>query len=376
MRVALVHESLAAYGGAERVLAEMQHVFPEAPLFTLEAAPAVARRFRPLSTSFLQRLPRWVRKRRFGLPLYPLAPETFDLSRYDVVLTSASAFVKGVVTRPGSIHICYCHSPTRFLWDLSHTVGEEWRHRSVRHGLLQLTLHGLRMWDQMAARRVDVFVANSRTTKERIAKYYRRDAVVLTPPVAGAHVHGAVRDAEERTIFLCVSRLSPYKRVDLVIETCTKLNLPLVVAGAGRDQSRLRRLAGPTVSLRGFVPEEELLRLYATARAVIFPSDDDFGLVPIEAMAAGTPVLALRRGGARETVVEGTTGEFFDEPVEELLADCIRRFLDREHAYDRAAIRAHAAQFSADHFRRELIRLVERTWEMKQRRTLKSAALV
>lgn len=376
MKVALVHESLATFGGAERVLKEMQRVFPEAPLFTLDARPDLARRFGPVTTSFLQRLPRCIRQRRYGLPFYPLAPETFDLARFDVVLSSASAFVKGVVTRPGSLHICYCHAPTRFLWDLSHTVGAEWRYRSVRHGFLQLLLHGLRLWDQLSARRVDVFVANSQNTLQRITKYYRRSAVLLYPPVDPLYFQAGEGAPLPRAVFLCVSRLSPYKRLDMVIETFNKLGLPLMVVGEGRDEARLRRLTGPTVTLLGFVPDRELARLYAAARAVIFPSDDDFGLVPVEAMAAGTPVLALRRGGVQETVVEGVTGEFFDEPLEEMLADCVRRFLECEHTYDHTAIRAHAARFTAARFRQELKTLVEREWTHRHVRAPRPAALV
>jgi glycosyltransferase involved in cell wall biosynthesis len=291
------------------------------------------------------------------------------------VLTSASAFAKGIVTRQGTVHVCYCHAPTRFLWDQTHDILAESRGRGMVHSLLQCTLHVLRLWDQMSARRVDEFVANSETTRARIAKYYRRDATVLYPPVDLARFRPTGRAAGPRTTFLCVSRLSPYKRVDLVIETFNKLELPLTVVGTGRDRSRLERMAGPTVTLLGFVPEEELPRLYATARAVIFPSDDDFGLVPVEAMASGTPVLALRRGGARETVVEGVTGEFFDEPLEELLADCVRRFLDREHTYDQSAIRAHTAQFTAERFRSELRSLVERSWELRQRRAQRAVTL-
>lgn len=375
MKVALVHESLSTLGGAERVLKEMTRVFPEAPVYALEASPSLPTfSSHHVQTSFLQRLPRFLREHRLALPLYPTAPETFDLSQFDVVLTSSSAFAKGIITRPGSLHVCYCHAPTRFLWDWYHEVLSEVPAGSIRRAALIAVLHGLRLWDQAAARRVDLFLANSETTRARIAKYYGRDAIVLYPPVqveneAGGARPRAVEISAETRGFLFVGRLSPYKGAALAIETFKKLELPLLVVGAGRAERRLRRLAGRTVKFRGFVPDGELPALYAQARAVIFPSDDDFGLVPVEAMAAGTPVLALRRGGATETIIEGITGEFFDEPLEELLADCVRRFLERAGRYDQDTLRAQAARFSPDRFRANLRTILERAWEDRQRRT-------
>lgn len=366
MKVALVHESLTARGGAERVLAELQRVFPDAPLYVLESSPQAVRTPAGVHTSFLNRLPSAVRKRRFHLPLAPVAPETFDLSDYDVVISSASAFAKGIITRPGSLHLCYCHSPTRYLWDATADVVRELPPGTVRKGLLAVTFHVLRLWDRSAARRVDRFITNSETTKARIRKYYGRDAVVIPPPVQlGPRVSGSGQ--RERRYFLFVGRLSPSKRADLVVEAFNKLALPLVIAGEGRDRKRLERSRGPTVTLLGAVPDDALPRLYAGARAVIFPSDDDFGLVPLEANAAGTPVLALRRGGATETVIEGVTGEFFDEPAEEFLADCVRRFLEREGSYHPDVLRAHAARFSADRFRHAISAFVHEAWLVRAR---------
>ena len=398
-RIALVHEVLTALGGAERVLAELVAAFPEAPVYTLEArrrASFVSPE--KLSMSFVQRLPVVLRRSRLHLPLLPIAAETFDLSAYDVVMSSASGFVKGIITRPGTLHICYCHAPTRFLWDAYHALLNEFPQQTIRRGLFQTLTHGLRLWDRAAARRVDLFLANSETTRQRIQKYYHRDAAVIYPPVALNRSQLPTPDLsreasrpaelEERSgmakwdsqlpiqdrYFLFVSRLSPYKGATLTVETFQKLELPLIMVGEGREEKKLRRLQGPNISFRGFVPDEELARLYAGARAVIFPSDDDFGIVPVEAMAHGTPVLALRRGGATETVVEGVTGEFFDEPIEELLADCVRRFLEQEHSYDREVIRAHAAQFSAERFRTEIRAFVGNAWESWQERNLRTVA--
>jgi len=300
--------------------------------------------------------------------LYPLAPETFDFSAFDVVISSSSAFAKGIVTRPGSLHLCYCHTPPRFLWDLTHEVTADAPPRTLRRHLGTVVLHGLRMWDQLAARRVDQYIANSETTRARIRKYYRRDATVIHPPVHVERFAVSETPVPRKTYFLFVGRLSPYKRAGLAVETFNKLELPLVIAGDGRERARLQKRARKHVQIHGFVPEHELPALYAGARAVIFPSDDDFGLVPVEAMAAGVPVLALRRGGAVETIQEGVTGEFFDAPVEELLGDCVRRFLARESEYEPAQLRAHAARFSANVFRERTERFVGDAWENWKKR--------
>jgi glycosyltransferase involved in cell wall biosynthesis len=215
------------------------------------------------------------------------------------------------------------------------------------------------MWDQTSARRVDRFIANSETTRRRIQKYYRRDAEIIYPPV---NVDRFTPTADNKGYFLLVSRLAPYKRADLVVNTFNKLELPLVVIGTGRDADRLRRAAGRTVTFKGFVSDRELPMWYAGARAVIFPSDDDFGIVPVEAMASGKPVIALRRGGATETIIEGVTGEFFDEPVEAFLAETVRQFLEKEQTYDPLRIRKQAERFSCDVFRTAMTAYVERTW--------------
>lgn len=362
MKVALVHESLAVRGGAERVIEELARTFPEAPVYTLEKEHHGLLADRDVRVSFLRHLPTTFRRHRWLLPLSPIAAETFDLSFSDVVISSSSAFAKGIVTRPNTLHICYCHAASRFLWDAYPEILAEHR-GSVRRGLLQITLHALRLWDRAASRRVDFFVANSETTRGRIRKYYGRNSTVIYPPV---NVEYATKRSSPRRYFLFVGRLSPYKRASLVIHAFNKLELPLVVAGEGRDLRNLQHIAGRTITFRGFVPDAELPDLYGGARAVIFPSDDDFGIVPVEAMAHGTPVIALRRGGATETVVEGITGEFFDEPLEELLADCVRRFLEAEGTYD-AAMRARSARFSPAAFQTNIRAFVEQAWEAWQR---------
>lgn len=362
MRVAIVHESLSETGGAERVLEELTRVFPGSPVYVLDAKKNARVGGARVSVSFLRRVPPNFRSRRWALPLYPIASETFDLSASDVVISSSSAFAKGIITRPNTLHICYCHAPTRFLWDAYPEILDEFDPGTFRRGALQLTLHALRLWDRAAARRVDLFVANSETTKARIRKYYGSDATVIAPPVDLERFQ--TRRAERaRRYFLFLGRLSPYKGARLAIQTFNKLELPLRVAGRGRELRDLEKIAGNTITFSGFVPDSALADLYAGARAVVFPSDDDFGIVPVEALASKTPVLALRRGGVVETVIEGTTGEFFDEPLEELLADCVRRFLEKEGTYDVAAMRASAARFSRKNFQTNMRAFVERAWE-------------
>jgi glycosyltransferase involved in cell wall biosynthesis len=380
MNVALVHESLTHLGGAERVLRELHGLFPDAPIYALHHDEEVVRELLPnadVRLSFLRKFPRFMRRReRLLLPLLPVAPETFDLSDFDVVISSASAFAKGVVTRPGTLHLCYCHSPTRYLWDWYPQIFRERNMRGIKRAAVTALLHGLRLWDQSAARRVDLYVTNSQATRARIRKYYGRDAAVIHPPVdierftsqKDAVRRPAAAGIQRDGYFLVVSRLSPYKRTDLVVNTFNKLELPLVVIGSGSEERKLRRLAGPTVSVRGFVPDSELPRWYAGARAVIFAPEDDFGIVPVEAMASGTPVLAFRGGGALETVVEGVTGEFFDEPVEAFLAEAVRRFLEKERHYDSTILRRHAEQFSRSRFRATFMRFLEKAWDQWQRR--------
>lgn len=359
MKLALVHESLAESWGAERVLTELRAIFPGAPVFVLESGGTPEEQ-KNLKVSFIRRLPRWVRRRRWHTPLLPIAPETFDLSAYDVVLSTSSSFAKGIVTRPLTLHLCYCHTPTRFLWDGYAGVRSAFAPWGISRAVFTVLMHVFRLWDRAAARRVDAFFANSETTRMRLQKYYRRDAVVIPPP--NRFSSWPIKSVEiQRQYFLFVGRLSPYKNARLTIEAFNKLELPLVVAGEGRERRNLESLAGPSITFKGRVSDHTLAELYAGARAVIFPSDDDFGLVPVEAMSFGTPVIALRRGGATETVVEGLTGEFFDEPLEEFLAEAVRRFLDRERSYDRVKIKAQSAPFSTERFRAAVKRHVSET---------------
>jgi glycosyltransferase involved in cell wall biosynthesis len=350
--VALVHDWLNQYGGAERVLEVMHALFPAAPIYTSLYAPAAlpaAYRAWDIRTSFMQRLPLAKRYHQPFMPLYPLAFEQFDLSDYDLVLSNKSGFCHGVITRPQTTHVCYCLTTTRFLWQF-HDYARRERIGRLGRLLLPLFLAQARVWDRAAADRVDDFVAISRVVAARVAKIYRRPATVIHPPIDAR----SFRPADERgDYYLVVSRLIPYKRIDLAVRACTALGRPLKVVGTGRDAARLAALAGPTVAFLGRVSEDALRRLYAGCRALLFPGEEDFGLAPLEAQACGRPVIALAAGGALDTVRDGVTGVLFKEPTVAALTDAIERFERLD--LDPRVLRAHAAQFDVPVFARRLL---------------------
>lgn len=360
MRVALVHDWLNQIGGAESVLENLVSLFPDAPVYTSiywpEAMPAAYRQW-DIRTSWLDRLPLVKRHHQPFLPLYPLAFESLDLSEYEVVLSNKSGFCHGVITTPETLHICYCLTPTRYVWRYHDYVRREGI-GSLAQVLLAPLLAWLRVWDRLAAERVDRFIAISGEIKRRIAKYYRRDAEVIYPPV---DTQRFVPASSYDDYFLTVGRLVPYKRVDLAVQACTRLGLPLKVGGSGRDLPRLQEMAGPSVEFLGRVPDDELPELMARCKAFIFPGVEDFGITPVQAMAAGRPVIAYARGGALDTVVEGLSGAFFDEQSVESLCDALARFDPTD--YDPLAIRRHAEQFDAALFRRQIADYVARAYE-------------
>ncbi len=360
-RVAIVHDFLLYPGGAERVLLAIMALFPDAPIYTLLHDPRgmapLAQYFahRTIRTSFLQSLP--LRRPAALLPLLPTAPEAFDLRDYDLVISSSGAWSKGIVTRSCTTHVAYIHSPMRFVWD------ENIRYARQRLGrqpgmVMRRLFSRLRIWDFEAAQRPDLLVANSAYTAARIKKFYRRDARVVYPGVRPC-AHAAPARTER---FLTVARLSAYKNVTLIADVCARHNLPLDIVGAGRMLRMLRRrYAATCVRVHGYVSDARLATFYAQARALIFAAEEDFGLVMAEALACGTPVIAYGRGGAREIVTPGVTGEFFMAQTPEVVADSLRRFLLRLRAggYDSAVARSHvAARFSPTQFRDGMVRAI------------------
>ncbi len=349
-RVALVHDYLNQYGGAERVLEALHELYPDAPVYTSiydpAAMPASYSRW-DIRTSWMQRLPAWRKHFRKYFLLYPSAFEAFDLSAYDLVISSSSAYAKGIIPKPGALHVCYCHTPMRFAWRTDDYVEREAISGPVS-GVLAVLLTLLRMWDVVSAKRVDAFVANSREVAGRIRRYYGATAAVIPPPVDLA----PYTVAEPEDFYLAGGRLVPYKRLDLVVQAFTAMKLPLVVFGSGRDLPKLKALAGPTVRFVGRVADAELQRLYQRCRAYITAGDEDAGIQPVEAMAAGRPVIAYAAGGVRETVIDGVTGCFFHQQTSAALAVAVAR--SRALTFDPLPIRRHAEQFGREQFKQRM----------------------
>lgn len=352
MRVALVHDWLNQIGGAESVLESLVQVFPGAPVFTSMYAPdLMPPQYREwdIRTTFMQRLPGVTTHHQAYLPVYPLAFSSVNLAGNELILSNKSGFCHGVHCPPGAIHVCYCLTPTRFLWQYeAYRVREQ---ISRRLDLLLKPLVGLlRRWDYAAAQRVHHFIAISSETQERIRRFYHRESVIVYPPVDITRFRPAPEPPGD--YFLAGGRLIPYKRVDLAVQACSQLGLKLLVYGDGRDRAALEQLAGPSVTFVGRVSWDELVRLFQGARAFIFPGLEDFGIAPVEAQAAGRPVIAFSGGGALDTVAPGQSGEFFTEQSVEALAAALVSF--DPGRYDPAVCRANAERFSTERFEREL----------------------
>jgi len=365
LKIAIVHDFLVQYGGAERVLEAISEMFPEAPIYTLlYDKEKVINSFgnKEIRTSYLQKFPKFLRKRyQWFLPLFMIVPETFDLRDFDLVISSTGAWSKGIITRLNTVHISYLHSPMRFVWDYSGKYfSENTKHKfQITKFFLRLLLSYMRMWDKLASERPNYLIANSKYTQERIQKYYRRDSVVIYPPafdesrIINYRLSNSSRENEGK-YFLIVSRLSPYKKVDLAVEAFNKLGIPLVVIGEGKQKKYLKRIAKKNIKIIGWIDDEELGGYYGNARAFVFPADDDFGMTMVEAMSHGVPIIAYKKGGALEIVQEGKTGEFFSAQTPEVLADGVRRFIAKEGSYKKEDIINRAKEFSKERFKREL----------------------
>src|SRR3989338_7450599 len=368
MKIALVHDWLNNLSGAERVLFELHKIFPEAPIYTLFQSKKFTSQYLPnaeIRTSFLQKIPGITLNYRYLFFLMPMAIESLDLSDFNLVISSSAIFSKGLILKPKTRHICYCYSPTRQIWDLN---GADQKSKIKNQNFLEnIAEHFLRIWDRHASDRVDQFVAISEHVRQRINKYYRRDAIVIYPPVNLEGGRWKVEGGLLSTLhslpsnfYLIVSRLYEHKNIDIAIEAFAKLNLPLVIVGTGPEYKKLKRQSEKCkkIKILGFVADEELPYYYQNCKAFIMPQEEDFGITPIEAMSFCKPVLALRKGGAVETVVEGVTGEFFDDPIPEGLADGIRRLNENYLKYNPETIKNHVQKFSSERFKEEILRLV------------------
>lgn len=351
-KIALAHDFLLAWGGAERTFRVMADTYPEAPIYTLLADPVFAAKYFPgreIRTSFLQKLPLWLRRRhRFLLPLYSVAVEAIDLRDFDLVISSSGAWMKGLVTRLHTRHVAYLHSPMRYVWDSQERyLREIGKEKSL---LVRMVLSYCRVWDRQSAERPDRLIVNSEFTRSRVEKYYRRDAAVISPPAGVLHETVEIVSEKPKEYFLVVARLNRSKRVDAVIEAFNRLQLPLFVVGTGPEERSLKELAGPTIRFAGSVDDERLADCYQRARAVIQPSEEDFGMVVAEAFTFGVPAIALGSGAAREFIEPGVTGELYIGETPEMVADGVRRFLEREKEYQPALIRKRAGGYGRDSF--------------------------
>ncbi|NTW13711.1 MAG: glycosyltransferase family 4 protein [Candidatus Moranbacteria bacterium] len=353
--IAFVHDFLVSYGGAERVLESLIKLDPKAPIFVLLADERIVReRFpeRDIRTSFLQKMPRFVRKRyRWLLPFFAVAAESMDFRDFDTVISSSGAWSKGIVTRLRTTHIAYLHSPMRYLWDANERYFDIVRAGIGRRFFGRLLLSYLRVWDREAAERPDMLVSNSEYTRARVSKYYRRESAVILPPVALAGRFPGVPGSDSREdFFLIVARLTESKGVDAAMDAFDKLGLPLRIVGEGRERARLERHAGKSVRFEGAVDDATLASLYVRARAVIVPSEEDFGLAAAEAISFGTPVISLDQGGSLEVIKERKTGEFFRAATPEVIAAAVRMFIDRGNDAYHIDLEATRERFSEERF--------------------------
>lgn len=358
MNIALVHEWLTNMAGSEKVLLELGKIYPEADIYASVYNPDKARGFknREIKTTYLQNYAIFRNYREALIPFAPAAYESLDLSAYDIVISNTTFASKGVITKPDTFHICYCHTPTRYLWepslDTRATTG-------LFSSLRKRTAHNLRRWDIVASARPDIYFANSETVKKRIAKYYRRDSKVIYPPVDISKFK--LSGKETGDYYLFVSRLIRYKKADLVIEAFNKLGLELRIIGGGPEESKLKSIAGQNIRFLGRLSDEELVTEYAGAKAFIFPAEEDFGIVPVEAMASGRPVIAFGKGGASETVVRGVTGEYFMDQTPEALIEAVQKF--NPEKYDSSVIRKRAERFSESNFKEVFKSSVTKAYE-------------
>ena len=365
-RVAIVHDWLTTVAGSEKVLQQMLVLFPNADVFTLvDHLPAREHGFlngTAVHTTFLQKLPFSAKLFRKLLWVLPSAIESLDLSGYDIVLSSSHAVAKGVLTGPDQLHICYCHSPMRYAWDLQH---EYLRQSGLDRGLKSIyaraTLHYLRLWDVRTAFGVDHFLANSTFVARRIKKVYGRESTVVHPPVDIDHFP---METHKSDYYLTASRLVPYKRVDLIIEAFARMpNRKLLVVGDGPEMAHCKNITQDNIQLMGYQEDKVLRALMGKAKAFVFAAQEDFGITVVEAQACGTPVICFNRGGALDSVIPDQTGVFFDCQSSDSIIDAVNRFEELAEPLDPHFIHAHAKQFSAEHFRFKLLKVIEKLWD-------------
>jgi glycosyltransferase involved in cell wall biosynthesis len=363
LKVALIHDHLAQDGGAEKVFKVLADMFPEAPIYTLlYEKNNIDKYFKNhrIEASIIQKLPGGIKHYQWYMPFMPIAIEFFDLSGYDIVISSTSSFAKGVITKPETLHICYCHTPTRYIWSDTHQYINELKYNKYFKKIISLVLNYIRMWDRLAADRVDKYITNSKTSLKRIKKYYKRDAKIIYPSVK---IDDFYISEKQEDYFLAGCRLVPYKRIDIVIKAFKTLGLKLKIFGDGIDLPRLKKIAGTAgnIEFLGRVSDEEKAKLYSECRAFINPQLEDFGITPVESMASGRPVIALRSGGSLESIIEGKTGLLFDNETPEDIIKAIEKFNTMN--WNSRDIREHAKKFSEERFKKEIREFIDEEYK-------------
>lgn len=359
LKIAIVADWLTNYGGAESVISAFHDLFPNAPIYTTMYRPEKMRELGNLKnvhTSWLNSIP--FVKHQWMLGQMPTAVEMFNLDNYDIILSSCHSVSKGVITKPSTLHICYCHTPMRYAW-------EEWdletrikKFPKILHGAIRKQIKKIRQWDFCAAQRVDEYIANSNYIAGRIREHYKRDAHIIYPPVNTNKFRPIKNPSND--YYLAVGRLIPYKKFDLIVETFNETRLPLKIVGIGPDYNKIKGMAQSNIEILGQVSDKYLIDLYANCKAFIFPQIEDAGIVPLEAMSAGRPVISLNRGGSLDSMREGVTGVFFNEQTIDSLSDAINRFEKME--FDSAKIRKHAEEFDTEKFKEKILKFIEEKW--------------
>lgn len=359
MRVAIVTDWLTNYGGAESVISAFHDLFPDAPIYTTIYEPKKMKelgKLKDVRTSYLQKFP--VKKQQWLLSLMPTAVEMMNLDEFDLVLSSCHSVSKGVITKPNTLHISYCHTPMRYAWESWDFETRLQKFPRFLHPSIRKQIKKIREWDYCAAQRVDKYVANSSYISGQIKKYYERESDVIYPPVHTERFMPVSQPTAD--YYFSVGRLIPYKKFDLLVQTFNELGLPLKIAGTGPDLDKLKAMAKPNIEILGYVEIQELVELYANCKAFLFPQIEDAGIVPLEAMSCGRPVIALNRGGSLDTMIDGKTGVLFKEQTVESLKDAIKRF--EKMKFDPHFIRQHAQQFDVEHFKKKILAYVEKEW--------------
>lgn len=350
-KTAIVHDWFCNMGGGDKVAEIFLDIMPDSPIYTscyLEKSLTPKLKSADIRASYLQK---YINQKKDNhqkfLPFMPSAFESFDMSEYDIVLSSSSCCAKGIITRPETIHICYCHTPMRYAWEYFYEYTEAMK--PLKRKMINYMMNYMRIWDAVSANRVDYFIANSHNVAGRIRKHYRRDAAVVHPPIDTDYF---VPGEKEGDFYLCVSRLVKYKKIDLAVEACNRLHVPLIVIGQGAEYERLRSMAGSTVQILGRQPDEVIREYYQRCKAFLFPGEEDFGMTPLEVQSCGRPVIAYAGGGALETVVDGRTGVLFKEQTAESLMNAIEKM--NQIKFEKAALRAHAKKFGKQRFLEEM----------------------